>query len=884
MTASVASEYYSAGGNRQSGAADWSTVSGLVAFGADQNVGLWSPLNDSGRGISALLSGHMAKVTAVTFLNRPSDPISDELLVTGSAEGEIAAWKQQDGSSRQGRWQCLTRLKAHDGSVNAVVCLGGHNIVVTGGADATVKVWRVYANERRIEALATLPLKPRFIPLALAVGLFGSDQAHETAFLVAGGTRNDMQVFSIEHLPSKPQIKLCATLTGHEAWIRSLALTDAGDGGYLLASASQDKYVRIWRFHSGNQHGPVLTSTGTNASTTLAAKAQSVRAGSHAYSITFEALLLGHDDWIYSATWSPGTGVNDARLLTASADGSLSIWEPDPISGVWLSVSRLGEISSQKGATTATGSAGGFWTALWSPDGKAVTSLGRTGSWRLWQYDAESQFWTQRCGISGHVGAVTGLCWSPDGSYLLTTSADQTTRLHAQWKRGPKRSWHEFSRPQIHGYDLNCVTSTSPWQFCSGADEKLLRVFNQPRDVAGMLNRLCGTPLPAKAGTGVNMPERAAIPVLGLSNKAMDETEVTQANDPDSTTGIGTANDIASGLVTISEPPTEDLLSRHTLWPEHEKLYGHGSEISEAATSSSSPAVLATTCKASSTDQAVIRLYDTTSWTEIKPALSAHSLTVTRLAFCKERGGEEYLLSVGRDRQWAVFTREGGQEHKHDLAVEPKSKPAKSWIRIANNPKAHSRMILDAAWLPATPDPSFVTAGRDKTVKIWSAKRRQDQKNRDGDHGPDYEFTLRASIARSSPVTAIAVAVAVAVPPSTQDAESSTNAWILAAGQDDGTLSLHVIVNALASDVSSDGPTVLKSVDLPRDLCPSRTVNRLAWRPMSRSGVGSSEAGEGTGAGSARARARACGELAVASADGSVRILSIDMDELARGS
>ncbi|ETI23450.1 hypothetical protein G647_05252 [Cladophialophora carrionii CBS 160.54] len=943
MTASVVSEYYSAGGNRHSGAADWSAISGLVAFGADQNVGIWSPLNDAGRGISALLSGHKAKVTAVSFLTCPSSSTPDELLVTGSADGEIAAWKQ-DGSSRQGRWHCLSRVTAHDGTVNTISCLGAHNIFVTGGADATVKVWRVHVQESQIEALATLPLKPRFIPLALAVGLFGSDESQRTAFLVVGGTRNDIQVFSLENLPSKPQIKLRATLTGHEAWIRSLALTRTGDaddddGGYLLASASQDKYVRIWRFRSGNQQSAVLTSTATNAPSTLAAKVQTVTAGSYTCSITFEALLLGHDDWIYSASWSPGTrtGAGDARLLTASADGSLSIWESDPISGIWLSVSRLGEISSQKGATTATGSAGGFWTALWSPDGKAVTSLGRTGSWRLWQYDAESQFWTQRHGISGHVGAVTGLCWSPDGSYLLTTSADQTTRLHAQWKRGGKRSWHEFSRPQIHGYDLNCITSISPWQFCSGADEKLLRVFNQPRDVAGILNRLCGISLPAAAGTeaggqntSISMPERAAIPVLGLSNKAMDESEVVEANDLDTT---GTADDMgalgAPSLATISEPPTEDLLSRHTLWPEHEKLYGHGSEISEVATScvslssasASSPgAVLATTCKASSTDQAVIRLYDTTSWTETKPALSAHSLTVTRLAFSKGRDEAEYLLSVGRDRQWALFRRGNDPVEAADGKTDSKTNNTKDWIRIANNPKAHSRMILDAAWLPGTEDPSFVTAGRDKTIKIWSGKRSQNQnhdRDHDRDHDYNYEFTLKASIARSSPVTAIAVAE---VPTgSTRDGTSNTK--ILAAGQGDGTISLHVIV--LDREVSAaPTSTVLsksKSVDLSRDLCPSRAVNRLAWRPRSQSWVGASEAGEGTDIGigvgtdtdtdtsppgtnsanpatatatataSARARARArvnVGELAVASADGSVRILSIDLDldELARGS
>lgn len=37
-------EYIAVGGNRHPAAADWETISGLVAFGADCNVAIWSPL------------------------------------------------------------------------------------------------------------------------------------------------------------------------------------------------------------------------------------------------------------------------------------------------------------------------------------------------------------------------------------------------------------------------------------------------------------------------------------------------------------------------------------------------------------------------------------------------------------------------------------------------------------------------------------------------------------------------------------------------------------------------------------------------------------------------------------------------------------------------
>lgn len=42
--ASVATDYISVGGNRHPGAADWDVQSGVLAFGADNNVALWEPM------------------------------------------------------------------------------------------------------------------------------------------------------------------------------------------------------------------------------------------------------------------------------------------------------------------------------------------------------------------------------------------------------------------------------------------------------------------------------------------------------------------------------------------------------------------------------------------------------------------------------------------------------------------------------------------------------------------------------------------------------------------------------------------------------------------------------------------------------------------------
>ena len=542
--------------------------------------------------------------------------------------------------------------------------------------------------------IQTIPTAPKLLPLTLALSKLG---AAGNLVLAVAGTKGHVQVYVCD--AEESHFHLQATLVGHENWVRSLAIineNDTPDSDLLLASGSQDKYIRLWRIRRDKQ----ATSDGAvakrNFLSSLSNKAHLLRTSQASYSLTFEALLLGHEDWIYTVQWS--IAGPRLQLLSSSADNSLAIWEAEESSGIWLCKTRLGEISSQKGSTTATGSTGGFWSGLWSPDGQSVVSLGRTGSWRLWMYDRDSDRWSQRFGVSGHVGPITGIAWAKDGAFLLSTGADQTTRLHAAWKHGDVKTWHEFSRPQIHGYDLNCIDSIGSTHFISGADEKSLRVFDEPKGTAELLQRLCGIPLPS----GPAMPDAANIPVLGLSNKAIEnlgdnqpsngEVEPTDAPDPSLRADYKHLN--------LENPPLEDQLARHTLWPEREKLYGHGYEISAVAASHDNK-IVATACRASSIDHAVIRLYETTDWREVKPALTSHSLTVTCLRFSAD---DRFLLSVGRDRQWSVFERDASHAEKYSLACR--------------YPKGHTRMILSASWAPMDVR-IFATAGRDKVVKIW---------------------------------------------------------------------------------------------------------------------------------------------------------------------
>ena len=717
----------------------------------------------------ALLSSHSDTVNVVKFFpNTRKDNTST--ILSGSADKSVRIWLHDPTSPTN--FRCADAIAEHDNAVNCIATSPDANLFVTGSADNQLRLWRLNLTEDA-GAIDSLNLISRinipFIPLAIDI-IQLEDQAH---LLAVAGTKNIIQIY----LYDQSRFQVVAQLHGHEGWIRSLSFIPknlSNEQSWFLASASQDKYVRIWHVENKDSSVDQVNDSHLNAEQDkLSNTLYEFNHNRKRFSIAFEALLAGHEDWIFSAYWK--INLNKPQLLTSSADNSLAVWQVDPNSGVWVCTARLGEASALKGATSATGTTGGFWNGLWSPDGKFAVCLCRTGGWRMWKYNPEEDSWQSATAISGHTKSVRALSWAQDGSYLLTTSADQTTRLFSKWNRGLKHSWHECARPQIHGYDLNCIALVNNKQFVSGADEKLLRVFDMPIQSAGILHSLCGMEIPKDI-----VPTSANIPVLGLSNK------VTEALDISSPKYLQDGeNNLDQGFIKESSPfeqkqvPHEDLLSRGLLWPESEKLYGHGFEISTVATSYDSK-VVATTCRATSAEHAVIRLYDAVSWHEIKPPLAAHSLTITKLKFSRD---DKYLLSVGRDRQWALFIR----SMKNSL----------SYVLYKTNPKGHARMILDASWGPSTYS-IFATAGRDKLVKIWQT----------GEEG----ITCVATIQFSFPATSVAIFP-----------KEYKEQLIVAIGTEGGSLS---IVYLEMSNFS-----IIAKNNIDDRSTPSRAVNGLAWKP-----------------------------------------------------
>ncbi|AAW41943.2 conserved hypothetical protein [Cryptococcus deneoformans JEC21] len=773
----ITPEYISVGANRSSSCAACS-ASGLLFFGAGNFIALWD--SSSNRGVHATLPGHKGQVTTVKLL-------PDGRLVSGDNIGEIRVWNSVKGDDE---WECVMSWEAHrGGSISAIGVLASRgsldDMIITGGSDSLIKRWKIADKPEEIQKI-DLGGK---LPLDLEVGYLPGSEA---PILALGCTDRRIQIWTIRD----GSFTRALSLEGHEDWVRCLSFTpypsaSSSSQDLLLASGSQDNFIRLWRVSpieqevaspsAGDEGLEMLDEfekrlageAGGNVQISTKAHILGVQDGEKnlRFNITLEALLVGHESGLTNVHWSPTPTSSSPTplLLSTASDNSLIIWSPSSTStsadGIWVPTNRFGAIGG-RGLS--------FYGAIWGKDGKSVMAGGWNGGWEKWV--ESEQGWDVQRGLTGHHGSVETVCWDPRGEYLLSVASDQTARIHAECNLPSSSTsiWAEIARPQIHGYDMTDASFISPLRFVSGADEKVARVFDAPQ---GFVESLRSLGISKREAEEESRPKGATVPPLGLSNRALQKAPV--AGDAVEKQGQNEA--IISISHTFTSLPTEEELATSTLWPEVEKVYGHGYELVCAAASHAGD-LIATASKATNAEHAVIRVISASKWELVGEPLAGHSLTITSVSFSRD---DKRILSCSRDRGWRVF------ERKED---------GEGYFPLAGDEKAHARMVLDACWADERND-MFATASRDKTVKIWTSAVA------DGS-----QWAAAGTIKLTVASTAVAMI------------NDGSDGYLLAVGKESG--SIEVFTVAVNRDgVKSD---LLSTFD--RRVSHVSAVNKLAWR------------------------------------------------------
>lgn len=595
------------------------------------------------------------------------DQSSDIRVIAGDSQGRVFVWTR----ASEGPWKVQTLQDTEPTLSVAAVAIAEtkeRKNYVAAFSDGSLAVYEEKKREK-VTLLRRLELGRKSIMETVTVTVVG-----DQVLLAAGGVDGKVHLFEVTDTVTK-----LLELEGHTDWIRSLAFdrqkTDVGEV-VTLASASQDQRIRLWR----------ITTRLKDATATSGEVQEGFLAHgcNFTYTVSFDALLVGHEDWVTSVQWMD----NGSSLLSSSMDNTLIVWTTlDDQSGAWSPSLRVGEMGGN--GLLAAG-------VLPARDGRLnLISLGFGGQLERWgQQPAPSKLFLPAIAVNGHCAEVTDLSWSPKGDYLASVSLDQTTRILAplnvvEGEDKCTQKWYEISRAQVHGYDINCgcfVLGVRPANdlFVSGADEKILRVFEAPDEVKELVDRL-KSPEKNSQDTAerTRTVQHAYLPELSLTNKSESSS---------------ISDDGYAKLSNTVALPVGDRLSRKTLWPEQRKLYGHGNELL-SVTSSHAGDLIASACKSREEKYAAVRLWHTTDWSEAQPPLEGHKSSVVQLAFSPN---DQFLLSVSRDRHLCLYDRQDADQK----------------FTLVEHVKAHKRIIWSCSWSPDSR--IFALGSRDQSVSLWS--------------------------------------------------------------------------------------------------------------------------------------------------------------------
>jgi WD40 repeat protein len=282
------------------------------------------------------------------------------------------------------------------------------------------------------------------------------------------------------------------TWAGHSglfAAVTSLALNNS-----WLASASEDKTIRLWDLATGQTSHILSEHQGFVEAVALQPNSTNVLAsGSRDKIVKIWELdrvlynLVGHSQAVNTLAFSP----DGQQLASGSSDRSVKLWQVATgellttltghrlkittvafnVAGILASASADGTIGiwqNNKMQRQLTGHVGSVTAIAFSPDGQMLASGGEDRSIRLW----DTQTWTCRQVLPGHAWQVSSLAFISGGEVLLSGSWDKTVKF---WQVATGK---EFDLLAGHTDSVTClVIDAGEQKIFTGSRDRSIKVW-----------------------------------------------------------------------------------------------------------------------------------------------------------------------------------------------------------------------------------------------------------------------------------------------------------------------------------------------------------------------------------------------------------------------
>lgn len=369
----------------------------MILFAACNSIALLDPDVSGSAKIRQTFVEHTARVNTVKW-------ISDNEFLSGSYDNLAILWNVENFEAPK-----MSKLIGHEGGVTSVdaIKLNGEWTIVSTSMDSTIRFWHWSASEKRYITFDTISLGNGFC-FALSFALL--PDVTNKIILAYSTDENHIHLLcdGIEESSDCRKFTRVDTLIGHVDWVRGLDFVALNKSELLLASVSQDTFIRLWKISArptADRVSPtkIIHMFGVNEEIQMEERiftVCNVVGSSHTYAVALESVLLGHDGWVYGVHWMR-TKENRLQLLSSSIDKTLIIWAMQDDSGVWMEKVRVDEVG---------GNSLGFYGGKFSADCLSILGHGYQGSFHLWHLDQHSQQWTPGIVVGGHFDEVRDLC------------------------------------------------------------------------------------------------------------------------------------------------------------------------------------------------------------------------------------------------------------------------------------------------------------------------------------------------------------------------------------------------------------------------------------------------------------------------------------------